>query len=114
MCLFSFTKLLAILEQVVGILNADQNTNGSISEGSVSSLPNSYDFDVYRYRENMGIESPVRDGMVVNWDMMEKLWEHSLAKYCNKCDLKDTPVLLAEKPYAPIASRHRCTSVNSI
>lgn len=55
----------------------------------------------------MGIESPIRDGMVVNWDMLEKLWEHSLTKYCGRNDLKDTPVLLAEKPYAPVAARHR-------
>jgi actin-related protein len=68
-----------------------------------------YVFDINKYRENMAIDCPVRDGLVVDWDAMEKLWEHAVSKYCGRGDssLKDTPVLLSEKPYVPVAVRHR-------
>ena len=68
-----------------------------------------YVFDIHRYRENLSIEAPIQDGLVCNWDAMEKLWEHTIATYCGRsdCNLKDTPLLLAEKPYVPLASRHR-------
>lgn len=57
----------------------------------------------------MAIDCPVRDGLVVDWDAMEKLWEHAVSKHCGRGDssLKDTPVLLSEKPYVPVAVRHR-------
>ncbi|KAJ1441063.1 actin family [Ochromonadaceae sp. CCMP2298] len=74
------------------------------SEGSVPL------FDL-SYRPDLHIESPVRDGLVVDWDMFEKLWEHSLGKFYSRGglagDVDSPPVLMAEKPYTSMASRHR-------
>ena len=75
-----------------------------------------YVYDIFKYRENMSIECPVRDGLVSDWDALEKLWEHALSTYCGRegGNLNETPVLLAEKPYAPISSRHRCVQILTI
>jgi len=61
----------------------------------------------------MPVESPVRDGLIVNWDMLEELWEHCCITYlrlnhnASPLNLSDFPLLLAEKPYTPPSSRYR-------
>ena len=54
----------------------------------------------------MGIEHAVRDGLITDWDILEKLWDHSLSSYL-KVDCKDTPVLMAEKSYNSSSSRQK-------
>lgn len=95
---------------MVGVLHAEQTAfNGIADASNATNNPRDFVFELNKARENMGIESPVRDGLVADWDLLEKLWEHSITKYCGKTNysLKDTPVLLGEKPYTPVASRHR-------
>lgn len=98
-------------------MHADETASNGISEGS-SGMNNvrELSFDLNKPREHMAIESPIREGLVADWDLLEKLWEHSIVKYCGKDNycLKDSPVLLAEKPYTPIASRHRYWIVQRI
>jgi len=94
---------------MVGVLHADQKDTNSISESASGANPREFAFDLNKVQQNMGVESPIRDGLVTDWDLLEKLWEHSIVKYCGRSDysLKDTPVLVGEKPYTPAASRHR-------
>ena len=54
----------------------------------------------------MAIESAVRDGVISDWDLFEKLWEYSINDYI-RVDVKQTPVLMAEKPYNPPSSRQK-------
>ena len=54
----------------------------------------------------MALESAIKDGLVSDWDKLEKIWDHALSVYV-KADLKETPVLLAEKPYNPTALRRK-------
>ena len=63
-------------------------------------------FDLSRYRDGLAIEVPVVDGVISDWDAMEKIWEHAMTSYL-KSDNKDTPVLFSEKPYNPPKSRQR-------
>jgi actin-related protein len=98
----------AYIPSVVGVLHSE--CSGGLASPNGKTMGQEYRFDVTNYKENMGIESPVQDGLVSNWDLLEQLWEHSLVQYCNKAPgngLKDTPVLIAEKPYTPISSRHK-------
>lgn len=89
-------------------MNYEETNNSSTTSGNLSTSKRIVNFDLSKFKENMAVESPMRDGIVVDWDMLEKLWEYSL-KRCGKldCSLRDTPVLLAEKPYTTAAARHR-------
>ena len=94
---------------MVGTLHADQTTSSSIGESTSGANSRELVFDLNKVQQSMGVESPIRDGLVADWDLLEKLWEHSIVKYCGRSDysLKDIPVLIGEKPYTPAAARHR-------
>lgn len=64
------------------------------------------DFDISNFREKYSLECPIRNGQIVDWDLLEKIWEHAMNRYM-KVDIKESPVLIAEKPYNPSASRQR-------
>ncbi|CAE7714483.1 ARP4 [Symbiodinium microadriaticum] len=65
-----------------------------------------YHCDISYFRENMRIQHAMRDGLVSDWDALQQLWEHSVASYL-KVDLKETPVLFAEKVYNSSTSRQK-------
>jgi hypothetical protein len=59
-------------------------------------------------RDGLEVSPPVvLDGLVQDWDALERLWERAMARHI-KVDLRETPVLMAEKPYHSPKSRQRC------
>ncbi|CAI9753581.1 unnamed protein product [Fraxinus pennsylvanica] len=46
-------------------------------------------------RDHMEVLSPFKDGIVIDWDMVESIWDHALRK-CLLIDPKEHPMLLAE------------------
>lgn len=88
------------MQQAIGI-----DGTQAVSDNSTNASPN-YHFDIQTYRENMGLVSPVNEGIVTDWDLLEKLWDYSMQTYL-QCDLKDKPVLVSEKPYSSLTSRHK-------
>ncbi|KAH6797679.1 actin-related protein 4 [Perilla frutescens var. hirtella] len=46
-------------------------------------------------RDHMEVLSPVKDGIVVDWDMVENIWDHAMRK-CLLIDPKEHPMLFAE------------------
>lgn len=46
-------------------------------------------------RDHMEVISPIRDGMVVDWDIVENIWDHAFRE-CLLIDPKEHPMLLAE------------------
>ena len=65
-----------------------------------------YNFDLNYFKENMRIEYAIKDGLVSNWDHLEKIWEYGLNSSL-KVDTKETPVLIAEKSYNSSLSRQK-------
>lgn len=57
-----------------------------------------YFFDIDKHRDGLVIENPMLTSLVTDWDLLEKIWEHSTSYYL-KVDTKETPVLLSEKCY---------------
>lgn len=55
---------------------------------------------------NLEVGYPVVDGIVADHELYQHLWEEDLRSYL-KTDLKDTPVLLTEKPFQSAASRYK-------
>lgn len=78
----------------------------SSSGGATKDGKKGYNFDIANFREDMAIESPIQDGQITDWDLLESIWEHALSKYL-KVDMKETPILLTEKPYNPPYARQR-------
>lgn len=59
-----------------------------------------------KFRENMSLEEPVKEGIVSDWDLMEKLWENVMTNEL-RINSRECPVLLAEKPYNPSINREK-------
>lgn len=85
----------AYLPSVVGSVKDENETIGK-----------SLHFDLSSYRKGMVIEHPIIDGVISDWDLTEKLIEHSMKNYLN-IELQDRPLLMAEKPYNSPESRHK-------
>jgi actin-related protein len=85
-----------IYEQALGITKSDNGDRKT-------------DFDISKYRENMSLECPLRDGQIADWELLEKIWEHAMNRYM-KVDIKESPVLIAEKPQNPPAARQQYVS----
>jgi actin-related protein len=64
-----------------------------------------YQFNL-QFRENMALETFMNDGLISNWDMMEKMWSHMLKDYL-RVDSAEVPVLFAEKSYNTSNCRQR-------
>jgi actin-related protein len=65
-----------------------------------------YSFDLSRYAEGAGMRLPVTDGLITDWDWLERVWEHAMADTL-RADNKDTPVLMTEKVFNPSSNRQR-------
>ena len=64
-----------------------------------------YQFDpALHFREGSSVHHAVREGLISNWDSYEALWEHAVRDSL-KVDTRETPLLIAEKPYVPAADR---------
>ncbi|KAJ4879461.1 Actin-related protein 4 [Raphanus sativus] len=48
-------------------------------------------------RDHMEILSPIKDGVVSDWDLVDNIWEHAF-RSCLMIDPKEHPMLLAEPP----------------
>eukprot|EP01059_Diplonema_ambulator_P021013 TRINITY_DN3499_c0_g1_i1.p1 TRINITY_DN3499_c0_g1~~TRINITY_DN3499_c0_g1_i1.p1 ORF type:complete len:443 (+),score=134.80 TRINITY_DN3499_c0_g1_i1:63-1331(+) len=48
--------------------------------------------------------SPIKHGIVENWDQMEKLWQHSIYKYL-RCEPEEHAFMLTESPFNPPENR---------
>lgn len=55
---------------------------------------------------DLEVQSPVVDGLIVDFDLYQFLWEENLRSQL-KTELKETPVFLAEKPFQPPATRYK-------
>lgn len=66
----------------------------------------SCNFDLAHFKENMSVESPITDSRITDWDLLENIWEHAMARYL-KADIKESPILISEKPFNPPSARQR-------
>ncbi|XP_042017132.1 actin-related protein 4-like isoform X2 [Salvia splendens] len=76
--------------------NANKNS-GSAQESKSKSKSKFFvgSQDLGFRRDHMEVLSPMKDGVVVDWDMVEGIWDHALRK-CLLIDPKEHPMLFAE------------------
>lgn len=53
---------------------------------------------------------PMADGLVANWDLMEKYWNHSIYHYL-KCDPENHYFILTEPPMNPPENRENIAEI---
>lgn len=61
-------------------------------------------------KDHMEIENPIQDGLVENWDLMEKLWDHAF-KDRLRIQPEEHPMLLAEPSFNPEACREKMLEI---
>lgn len=61
-------------------------------------------------RHNMSYTSPMKDGLITNWEDLEKVWAHAFFDQM-AVDVEQHPVLLAEPPMNPKSARQRMTQI---
>ena len=88
--------------QAVGVNRGAEASSSSVASGSKKSCH----FDIVNFKEDLAIESPITDGQITDWDLLESIWDHALSNYL-KVELKESPILLTEKPYNPPYARQR-------
>ncbi|XP_059641242.1 actin-related protein 4 isoform X1 [Cornus florida] len=105
----------AVFRSVVGSIDqmdVDDSDNAERNSGSVPDSKNvvkTFDSDKskgkrklyvgsqalgYR-RDHMEVLSPIKDGVIVDWDIVDNIWDHALRK-CLLIDPEEHPMLLAE------------------
>ncbi|KAK4426866.1 Actin-related protein 4 [Sesamum alatum] len=95
----------AVFPSVVGSIDQMEVDDGDNSDKNSGSAPESKSKGKHKLyvgsqdlgfrRDHMEVVSPSKDGIVVDWDMVENIWDHALRK-CLLVDPKEHPMLLAE------------------
>ncbi|KAK0155648.1 actin [Merluccius polli] len=57
----------------------------------------------------LALRYPMKNGVIHNWDDMEKIWHHTFQQL--GVDPEDHPVMLTEAPMNPVANRQRAVEV---
>lgn len=65
-----------------------------------------YNFDLSQYTAGMHMHTPVTDGLITDWDWLERVWEHSMVNTL-RADNKDTPIMMTEKVFNPSINRQK-------
>ncbi|CAK57500.1 unnamed protein product (macronuclear) [Paramecium tetraurelia] len=61
-------------------------------------------------RDVLALRHPIKNGIVNNWDDMERIWHHAIFDEL-KIEPEDHPVLLTEVPMNPKANREKMTQI---
>jgi actin-like protein 6A len=61
-------------------------------------------------KDHMEIENPIQDGLVENWDLMEKLWDHAF-KDRLRIQPEEHPMLLAEPSFNKEENREKMLEI---
>lgn len=63
--------------------------------------------DLNTFKDDISVASAVNeDGTIGNWDLFESIWQNTFNNLL-KLNTKDSPVLIAEKPYNSPQSRSK-------
>ncbi|XP_059212986.1 uncharacterized protein LOC131991549 [Centropristis striata] len=66
-------------------------------------------FDAQHMRGVLALKHPIKNGIIRNWDDMEKIWHYTFQQLC--VDPDDHPVLLTEAAMNPLENRQRMVEI---
>ncbi|CAL8316333.1 unnamed protein product [Boreogadus saida] len=92
-----------IFPTVIGLPKYEEMMNGSSErDGFIG-------HDAQHMRGVLALRYPMKNGVIHNWDDMEKIWHHAFQQLC--ADPEDHPVMLTEAPMSPLHHRQRAVEV---
>uniref|UniRef100_A0A3P8RPQ4 Uncharacterized protein n=1 Tax=Amphiprion percula TaxID=161767 RepID=A0A3P8RPQ4_AMPPE len=65
--------------------------------------------DAQHMRGVLALKHPIKNGIIRNWDEMEKIWHHTFQQLC--VEPEDHPVLLTEAAMNPLENRQRMVEI---
>ena len=77
---------------------------------SVDSILFRVGFDAHLKRDVINWSYPIQNGIVTNWDDMEKIWHHALYNELRVIS-EEHPILVTEVPLCPKESREKMTEI---
>ncbi|KAF8954485.1 Actin-like 6A [Entomortierella lignicola] len=68
------------------------------------------DGEISCWRPNMEIKSPLKDGLVEDWDALEQIWDHAFLKRL-RCDTTEHPLIITESAWNTREIREKLTEL---
>lgn len=68
------------------------------------------DGEISCWRPNMEIKSPMKDGLVEDWEALEQIWDHAFLKRL-RCDPREHPLIITETAWNTREIREKFTEL---
>eukprot|EP01100_Stratorugosa_tubuloviscum_P015080 TRINITY_DN8463_c0_g1_i1.p1 TRINITY_DN8463_c0_g1~~TRINITY_DN8463_c0_g1_i1.p1 ORF type:complete len:418 (-),score=177.42 TRINITY_DN8463_c0_g1_i1:181-1434(-) len=101
-----FPSSLGVIKRKGNFLNIDETNLESQSSNNYYIGPSS----VYFRRDEMEIESPFQNGLISDWDLIERLWSYTISTALHS-DPREHPILLSEPTHNTKQIRERTTEI---
>ena len=85
-------------------ISTNETSNGETIKSSESKFEKKYFLDSMSFRvpkANMNVQSFMKDGLIEDWEMFEKVLDYTFGKHLN-CDPSNHPILFTE----PVVSKN--------
>ncbi|XP_042358846.1 actin-100 [Plectropomus leopardus] len=92
-----------IFPTIIGMPKYEEVMNGSIDKETYIGQ------EAQHMRGVLMLKHPIKNGIIRNWDDMEKIWHHTFQQLC--VDPDDHPVLLTEAAMNPLENRQRTVEI---
>ncbi|XP_071391097.1 actin CyI, cytoplasmic [Centroberyx affinis] len=92
-----------IFPTIIGLPKYEEIMNGSLERESYIG------HEAQHMRGVLALKHPMKNGIIRNWDEMEKIWHHTFQQL--SVDPEDHPVLLTEAAMNPLENRSRMVEV---
>ncbi|XP_034017562.1 uncharacterized protein LOC117502613 isoform X3 [Thalassophryne amazonica] len=89
----------AVLPMMIGIPKYEELMNGDLEKDAYVG------HEAQHMRGVLVLKHPIKNGIIQNWDDMEKIWHHTFQQL--RVNPEDHPVLLTEAAMNPVAKRER-------
>uniref|UniRef100_A0A3Q3J2N1 Uncharacterized protein n=1 Tax=Monopterus albus TaxID=43700 RepID=A0A3Q3J2N1_MONAL len=92
-----------IFPTVIGLPKYEEIMNGNLDKETYIG------HEAQHMRGVLTLKHPIKNGIINNWDEMEKIWHHTFQQLC--VDPEDHPVLLTEAAMNPLENRQHMVEI---
>ncbi|XP_039982148.1 uncharacterized protein LOC120789485 [Xiphias gladius] len=92
-----------VFPTIIGMPKYEEIMNGNLERETYIG------HEAQHMRGVLALKHPIKNGIICNWDEMEKIWHHTFQQLC--VDPEDHPVLLTEAAMNPLENRQRMVEI---